>query len=200
MLSGERAEQQLQTGDRAGAAALLVAMDPSASGVGLVPEQAWENPDLPASPYGTDPATASIGFVDGEPAGSASPLTWAQAQQSRLILGVGAGRPVEQPEIVADRYVRHGPPAPAPLTSPRRPTARPSTGHHGHGHRHHRAGRDGGRAVDRDRHRRRDRRVDRTAAATGAFSADVPVAVRHLRDHRRGDDRGGGDRVRPADR
>ena len=33
------------------------------SGVGLVPEQAWEDPDLAASPYGSDPATASIGFT-----------------------------------------------------------------------------------------------------------------------------------------
>jgi glucoamylase len=48
------------------------------SGQGLEPEQAWEDPDVAASPSGTDPATASIGFVDGEPAGSASPLTWAR--------------------------------------------------------------------------------------------------------------------------
>ncbi|HEX6755114.1 MAG TPA: glucodextranase DOMON-like domain-containing protein [Mycobacteriales bacterium] len=116
VLSGERAEQQLQTGDATGAAALLVAMDRYGSGVGLVAEQSWENPDLAASPFGADPATASIGFVNGKPAGSSSPLTWAQAQQSRLILGVGAGRPVEQPAIVADRYVRVPPPAAALLT------------------------------------------------------------------------------------
>ena len=116
VLSGERAEQQLQTGDRAGATALLRAMNASTSGVGLVPEQSWENPDLAASPFGTDPATASIGFVNGKPAGSSSPLTWAQAQQARLILSIGAGRPVEQPAIVADRYVRSGPPAALPVT------------------------------------------------------------------------------------
>lgn len=116
VLSGERAEQQLQTGDRAGATALLVAMNRSTSGVGLVPEQAWENPDLAASPFGTDPAVASIGFVNGKPAGSSSPLTWAQAQQARLVLSIGAGRPVEQPAIVADRYVRSGPPAALPVT------------------------------------------------------------------------------------
>ena len=28
-----------------------------ASGIGLMPEQAWENPDLAASPFGTDPST-----------------------------------------------------------------------------------------------------------------------------------------------
>ena len=116
VLSGERAEQQLQTGDRAGATALLRAMNASTSGVGLVPEQSWENPDLAASPFGTDPSVASIGFVNGKPAGSSSPLTWAQAQQARLILSIGAGRPVEQPSIVADRYVRSGPPGTLPVT------------------------------------------------------------------------------------
>ncbi|HEY6747420.1 MAG TPA: glucodextranase DOMON-like domain-containing protein [Mycobacteriales bacterium] len=116
VLSGERAEQQLQTGDTAGATALLRAMNASTSGVGLVPEQSWENPDLAPSPFGTDPATASIGFVNGKPAGSSSPLTWAQAQQARLILSIGAGRPVEQPSIVADRYVRSGPPGSLPVT------------------------------------------------------------------------------------
>ena len=115
VLSGERAEQQLQTGDRAGAAALLASLDGYTSGVGLVPEQAWENPDLSASPFGADPTTASIGFVNGKPAGSSSPLTWAQAQWSRLVLGVGAGRPVEQPSIVAERYLA-GAPGVAPLT------------------------------------------------------------------------------------
>jgi glucoamylase len=115
VLSGERAEQQLQTGDRHGAAELLSAMRATASGVGLVPEQAWEDPDLAASPYGTAPETASIGFTRGRAAGSASPLTWAQAQFVRLTLGVGAGRPVEQPDIVADRYVAHAPPGALPV-------------------------------------------------------------------------------------
>jgi glucan 1,4-alpha-glucosidase len=83
VLSGERAEQHLQTGDAATAAELLLGMQRFASGIGLVPEQAWEDPDLPASPFGTSPETASIGFENGGAAGSASPLTWAQAQQVR---------------------------------------------------------------------------------------------------------------------
>src|SRR3954452_22959688 len=51
VLSGERAEQQLQTGDAKGANALLDAMNRYASGVGLMPEQDWENDPLPASPF-----------------------------------------------------------------------------------------------------------------------------------------------------
>ncbi|MFG1943842.1 glucodextranase DOMON-like domain-containing protein [Nonomuraea sp. NPDC048826] len=116
VLSGERAEHALQTGDLATARSLLDAMHAMASGTGLVPEQTWENPALPAAPYGSDPATASIGFVPGGPAGSASPLTWAQAQELRLILSLAAGRPLEQPAVVRHRYADRGMPATVPLT------------------------------------------------------------------------------------
>ncbi|MGP3956796.1 glucodextranase DOMON-like domain-containing protein [Nonomuraea sp. 3N208] len=116
VLAGERAEQALQTRDQATAASLLKAMRGMSSGTGLVPEQAWENPDLAASPHSTDPASASIGMRDGGPAGSASPLTWAQAQALRLILSLGSTRPVEQPDVVRRRYVARGMPQAPPLT------------------------------------------------------------------------------------
>ncbi|HEX4705311.1 MAG TPA: glycoside hydrolase family 15 protein, partial [Pseudonocardiaceae bacterium] len=113
VLSGERAESNLATGNRAGAENLLAAMTKFSSGVGLVPEQAWENPDLAAAPFGSDPTTASIGFTDGGAAGSASPLSWAQAQELRLVTDLGAGRITEQPSVTANRYVNH--PAPGAL-------------------------------------------------------------------------------------
>jgi C-terminal binding-module, SLH-like, of glucodextranase/Glycosyl hydrolases family 15 len=116
VLSGERAESDIGSGNLNGAAGLLIAMMDFSSGVGLVPEQDWENPDLAASPYGSDPTTASIGFADGKPAGSAAPLSWAQAQELRLILDIGAGRALEQPSITADRYVNHAPPASVPIS------------------------------------------------------------------------------------
>ena len=47
-LSAERGEQQLASGDAAGAAGLLQGMANFASGVGLIPEQDWELPDLAA--------------------------------------------------------------------------------------------------------------------------------------------------------
>jgi glucoamylase len=84
--------------------------------VGLVPEQAWEDPALAASPYGSDPATASIGFATGKAAGSASPLTWAQAQELRLIAGLGTGRTVETPAVTTARYITHGPPGALTVT------------------------------------------------------------------------------------
>jgi glucoamylase len=136
VLSGERAESALLTGDRTLAGSLLAFMlrssaGDAASGGGLVPEQVWENPDLAAAAYGSDPTIASIGFHNGHAAGSAAPLTWAQAQQLRLIAdlgrsGAGAGAAgaggglVDQPAIVADRYVRHSAPTALPvvLTAP----------------------------------------------------------------------------------
>jgi glucoamylase len=102
--------RDIAAGQDSAAAGLLNAMLGFSSGVGLVPEQAWEDPDLPASPYGSDPATASIGFADGQAAGSASPLTWAQAQELRLIAAVGEGHTVEKPAVTTRRYVSHGPP------------------------------------------------------------------------------------------
>ncbi len=117
VLSGENGEYQVLAGAPAAAAvtADLDFMLNSASGVGLVPEQVWNYPDVPASPFGSDPATASIGFTDGQPDGSAAPLTWAQAQLLRLISDSAAGRLLEQPSIVAARYLP-APPGVAPLT------------------------------------------------------------------------------------
>jgi glucoamylase len=110
VLSGERAESDVAEHHLRGASSLLTAIENFSSGVGLVPEQAWENPDLDASPYGSDPATASIGFTDGKAAGSASPLTWAQAQELRLILALSTGRTPETPQFTTRRYVAHGAP------------------------------------------------------------------------------------------
>jgi glucoamylase len=116
VLSGERGESAIAQGDPSQAAAMLSFMISSASGEGLVPEQVWEDPDLPASPYGSDPTTASIGFADGQAAGSASPLTWAQAQELRLIVDLGTGRDTDTPAITTARYVTHGAPASTPVT------------------------------------------------------------------------------------
>lgn len=127
VLAGERAEQALQNRDQGTASSLLSAMRAMASGTGLIPEQAWENPDLAASPYGSDPANASIGFRDGGPAGSASPLTWAQAQVVRLVLTLGATKPVEQPDVVRRRYASMPQAAPLTITAPADGAAIPGT-------------------------------------------------------------------------
>ena len=107
VLSAERGEEDLGAGDAGGAAALLQGMASFASGVGLIPEQDWELPGLAASPYGTAPETASIGFTDGGPAGSAAPLTWSAAAYVRLAADLAVGRNVVLPAVTFNRYVAH---------------------------------------------------------------------------------------------
>src|SRR6202035_852457 len=106
-LAGERGEYQLANGDIAGGFQRLIAMLGGASGPGLIPEQVWELPARAASPLGSDPTVASIGFHNGGPAGSASPLTWSDAQYVRLMRDLSAGKVLEQPAAVANRYVTH---------------------------------------------------------------------------------------------
>ena len=97
VLSGERAESDIATGNLTGASSLLEAMAQFSSGVGLVPEQAWEDPDLAASPVRKRPDDRVDRLHRRQGRGSASPLTWAQAQELRLILSIGAGRTLETP-------------------------------------------------------------------------------------------------------
>src|SRR5260370_13444863 len=97
VLAGERAEFEIASGSPGSALVRLEAMRGGASGVGLIPEQDWEGPDLGASPFGTDPPAASIGFRNGGAAGSASPLTWSAAQYVRLMRDMGPGKVLERP-------------------------------------------------------------------------------------------------------
>ena len=107
VLSGERAEYALASGDSATAIELLGIMKNFAAGVGLIPEQDWELPDLAASPYGTDPTIASIGFPDGHPAGSSAPLFWAAGQYVRLLQNIVSNDILDRPADTFNRYVNH---------------------------------------------------------------------------------------------
>lgn len=116
VLSGERAQHHLELGRRADAIGLARDLFASSWGIGLVPEQNWENPDLGPAPFGSDPTVASIGFLNGEAAGSATPLTWAQAQLVRLLVGLAENAVIEQPAEVRARYVENAPPGAVPVT------------------------------------------------------------------------------------
>src|SRR5712691_3757039 len=107
VLSEERAEYHLTTGDRATALDLLTSIRGFASGVGLIPEQDWELPNLAPSPLGTDPTVASIGFQNGHPAGSAAPLTWSAGVYVRLLRDITSNKLLEQPADTYNRYVAH---------------------------------------------------------------------------------------------
>jgi hypothetical protein len=107
VLGVERAQQYLARGRTERASSLLTTINAMNSGPGLVPEQVWNEPNVARAPYGSDPATASIGFVNGEADGSASPLTWAAGAQVRLTADLSAGHDLEQPAQVRNRYVAH---------------------------------------------------------------------------------------------
>ncbi len=116
LLDGERAEQDLQAGRYATAVSLAVSLQRMTWGLGYVPEQVWEDPNTPPSPFGSNPQTASIGFINGKAAGSAAPLIWGQAQYLRLIRDLATRSVVDQPSITRARYLgSSGPPALEPL-------------------------------------------------------------------------------------
>ncbi len=107
LLTEERGQYDLASGNPTTALTLLDMMRHFGSGVGLIPEQNWELPDLAPSPYGTDPTVASIGFQNGQAVGSAAPLTWSAAVYTRLLRDIVANKQLEQPANTYQRYVAH---------------------------------------------------------------------------------------------
>ncbi len=107
LLTEERGEYDLASGDATTALTLLDTMRRFGSGVGLIPEQDWELPDLAASPFGSDPTVASIGFQNGHAAGSAAPLTWSAGVYVRLLRDIIQNKLLEQPADTFNRYVAH---------------------------------------------------------------------------------------------
>src|SRR5260221_7290446 len=101
----ERGEYDVSNGDTSTALTLLSTMKNFASGVGLIPEQDWELPNLAPSPYGTDPTVASIGFQNGHPAGSAAHLTWSAGVYVRLLVDLTKNSVLERPADTYHRYV-----------------------------------------------------------------------------------------------
>jgi glucoamylase len=95
IFGGERGEYELLTGAPASARARLAQMAAAGNDGHMLPEQVWA-PDF--APAGTP------GFPLGEGTFSATPLAWSHAQYVRLAWSIQAGRPVEQPSIVAARY------------------------------------------------------------------------------------------------
>ena len=171
-------------GDRARGCS--TAMRRFASGVGLIPEQDWENPDLAASPFGTDPTSASIGFVNGKPVGSAvaADLVGGAVRPAGRATSPPAGCSSSRP-TPSDRYV----------TTRSRPTdahgdraGRPDAGDRLAGHRDAARRRPGNTvdvaATNIDADSADDRRHHHRRAPTARFSVDVPVDRRDDRARR----------------
>ncbi|HKG95812.1 MAG TPA: glucan 1,4-alpha-glucosidase [Gemmatimonadaceae bacterium] len=94
LLAGERAHYELAAGNAAEAARLRRVLRAQASAGGLIPEQVWDAPDVPARE-----------LFNGRPAGAAMPLVWAHAEYVKLARSLRDGRVFDTPAQTVRRYV-----------------------------------------------------------------------------------------------
>lgn len=91
VLSGERGEYDVEVGNTADAASMLSSMANAANAGYQISEQIW-------------PTAGANGFTQGQPDNSSTPLMWAMAQYARLAIDMSAGKTVETPAVVCQRY------------------------------------------------------------------------------------------------
>lgn len=92
LLTGERAHYEMSAGRDV--KPFITAMERFASKGGLLPEQVWDEPDLPERD-----------MYLGRPTGSAMPLMWAHAEYVKLLRSVADDRVFDLIPIVAARYL-----------------------------------------------------------------------------------------------
>jgi glucoamylase len=95
IFTGERGEYEIARGHDA--AVYLQAMLHFANDGGMIPEQVWDR---------AEPTEAK--FVFGAGTGSATPLAWSMAQFIRLVVCAEEKRIVEQPDVVAQHFLKRG--------------------------------------------------------------------------------------------
>ena len=95
LLTGERGHYELAAGRDP--SPYIRAMEAFASRGGLLPEQVWDRPDIPAR-----------GLHLGRPTGSARPLVWAHAEYVKLLRPARDGRVFDCIPAVAERYLEGG--------------------------------------------------------------------------------------------
>jgi glucoamylase len=91
LLAGERAHYDLAAGRDI--RSLITTIENFSSQGGMLPEQVWDEPDLPAAR-----------MYLGKPAGSAMPLMWAHAEYVKLLRSLNDGQIFDLIPIVAARY------------------------------------------------------------------------------------------------
>lgn len=92
-MSGERGHYAVACGENV--QPYIDAMLASASVGGMLPEQIWDQADIPER-----------GLIKGRPSGSAMPLNWAHAELVKLIYAQESGKPIERLDVVYQRYVK----------------------------------------------------------------------------------------------
>lgn len=91
LLSGERAHYELAVGGDA--KSLVTAIERFSSKGGMLPEQVWDEADLP-----------SEGMYFGQSAGSAQPLVWAHSEYLKLLRSLVDGKVFDRISVVEERY------------------------------------------------------------------------------------------------
>lgn len=99
IFTGERGEYEIAALNLSAAQTDLLAMANAANEGDLLPEQVWDN----------EPPSGQPGFTSGSSTTSATPLAWSHAQFIRLAFDLAAGRLLEQPSVVAERYLTGSP-------------------------------------------------------------------------------------------
>jgi glucoamylase len=92
LLTGERGHYEIAAGHDPGP--YLYALEKFAQGIGLIPEQIWDSPDLPER-----------GLRLGGPTDAALPLLWAHAEYVKLQRSAADGKIFDLIEAAYDRYV-----------------------------------------------------------------------------------------------
>jgi glucoamylase len=91
LLTGERAHYELAAGKKFDH--LITAIERFSSIGGMLPEQIWDQADIPA-----------YHLFLGRSAGSAQPLVWAHSEYLKLLRSVADGRVFDRISVVEDRY------------------------------------------------------------------------------------------------
>ncbi|MGH7041896.1 MAG: hypothetical protein ACREFY_07175, partial [Acetobacteraceae bacterium] len=92
--------------------ALLETMAAMTGKGGMIPEQVWDAEPIPRR-----------FLFPGRPTGSATPLAWAHAEFVKLVVSRRAGRPIDMPTAVAQRYRGQRRPARRSFWMPQAPIA-----------------------------------------------------------------------------
>jgi len=100
LLTGERAHYELAAGNRREAFKLLHALEAFSNAGHLLPEQIWDQADIPERE-----------LTFGRPSGSAMPLVWAHAEYVKLACSIGADRVFDMPPQPVQRYQAQPKPA-----------------------------------------------------------------------------------------
>jgi glucoamylase len=96
LLTGERAHYELAAGRSDSTRSLLTTLEAFANSDGLLPEQTWDEPDIPERE-----------LFFGKPSGSAMPLVWAHAEYLKLCRSLADRGVFDMPPQTVERYSKH---------------------------------------------------------------------------------------------